>query len=186
MHPITKVVLGTAMALSLMVPAIASATGLTSDQVNSVIGLLQSFNVDSKTISTVQGVLTGQPAARRPDETVSVPVPRPEKMMPPGQVAKAVCIKLLRDLRVGSQGEDVKGLQKMLLEDHTTGFEGSATGFFGPKTAEAVKRLQMINNIASSTTGNVGPMTRGFFERRCGKGLEKGEEKMPSVSPQAQ
>ena len=57
----------------------------------------------------------------------------------------------------------------MLGEDSENGFHGSPTGFFGPLTAQAMMKFQMRMGIASSTTGSVGPMTRGFFERECGR-----------------
>jgi peptidoglycan hydrolase-like protein with peptidoglycan-binding domain len=96
---------------------------------------------------------------------------KPDGMMPPGQMMKAYCIELKRDLKVGSQGDDVRKLQEMLADDPETGFRGKPTGFFGPLTATAMAKYQMRMGIASSTDGRVGPMTRGFFERRCGKGL---------------
>ena len=49
------------MALSLMLPAVTLAAGLTSAQISSVIGLLQSFGVNSQTINTVQAVLNNTP-----------------------------------------------------------------------------------------------------------------------------
>lgn len=61
MHTIRNSVIGGAFALSLML--IASpvyASGLTSGQINSVLGLLSSFGVSSAVIANVQAVLTGQ------------------------------------------------------------------------------------------------------------------------------
>ena len=85
------------------------------------------------------------------------------------------CITLGRTLHQGDQGDDVKNLQTMLAQDSDSDFHGSATGFFGPLTAHAMMMFQMHNGIASSTDGSVGPMTRGFFERRCGKGEGMGQ-----------
>jgi hypothetical protein len=92
--------------------------------------------------------------------------------MPPGQFGKQACISLTRNLKQGDQGDDVKSLQQMLQQDSSSGFTGSATGFFGPLTAKAMMHFQMNNGIASSTDGSVGPLTRGFFDRHCGKGLD--------------
>lgn len=73
---------------------------------------------------------------------------------------------LTRTLAFGTQGEDVKVLQTVLFEK---GFypEGTISGYFGPKTKEAVRRFQhafkedilMPYNFATST-GMVGPSTR--------------------------
>ena len=82
------------------------------------------------------------------------------------------CVMLNRNLHAGDQGDDVKNLQNILAEDADNEFHAGATGFFGPLTAHAVMKFQMRMGIASSTDGSVGPLTRGFFERTCGKGLD--------------
>lgn len=184
MRPLFTGILGAALSLSLFAPTIAQAA-LTTDQISSVIGLLQSFGVDAKTISNVEMVLNKKTPEMKVGADASASSTKPykpsgERMLPPGQVMKAACIALHRNLTVGSQGEDVKALQHMLLEDGTAGFEGTATGFFGPKTVEAMKRFQMKHSIASTTTGTVGPVTRAFFERRCGNGLDKMGTSTPS------
>ena len=59
-------------------------------------------------------------------------------------------------------------LQQLLASDPTSGFTATPNGFFGPQTAKAVAHFQVVNGIASSSTGTVGPLTRNFFEQRCG------------------
>jgi len=185
MRSLTTGILGVALSLSLFAPTIAQAA-LTTDQISSVIGLLQSFGVDAATISNVKMVLSNEAPEMRATTDASMSSTEPKKpsgermmppgqvMMPPGQVMKAAaCVTLRRTLNAGSQGEDVKALQHMLLEDGTVGFEGTATGVFGPKTLEAMKRFQMKNSIAPTPTGTVGPVTRAFLERRCAQALEK-------------
>lgn len=81
--------------------------------------------------------------------------------------AQGGCPSLTRDLQVGAQGDDVKQLQQFLGQDPTI-FQGSATGFFGPKTQQAVQQFQLKNGIASSSTGYVGARTRDFFQGHCG------------------
>ena len=95
--------------------------------------------------------------------------------IPPGQVGKAACIVLTRSLHEGDEGDDVRSIQEMLAEDPEDGFNVAPTGFFGPITARAMRHFQERNNIASGTAidGSVGPLTRGFFMRHCGKGLTK-------------
>ncbi len=94
--------------------------------------------------------------------------------IPPGQVGKGMCIALNRNLSEGDNGGDVMQLQQILASEPSTGFNASPTGFFGPLTARAMMRFQEDNGIASSSsaTGIVGPLTRGFFTRRCGEGLD--------------
>jgi peptidoglycan hydrolase-like protein with peptidoglycan-binding domain len=97
------------------------------------------------------------------------------QQMPPGQVGKALCIALSRNLTQGSRGDDVKQLQQMLAQDPSTGFTTQATGVFGPLTAKAMMMFQKNNGITPSGDGSVGPMTRALFERRCGNGLGNGQ-----------
>lgn len=178
MRPSTKGIISIAMALSFMLPAVTLAAGLTDVQINSIIGMLQSFGVDSHTISTVQNVLNGMPSSSAPGQqsqwaqgTSSEAEMQPPEHTPPGQMMKASCITLSRNLSIGSEGSDVRELQQALSEDPESGFTASSTGYFGPMTARALARFQEHNGIASTTTGFAGPLTRGFFEHRCGTGL---------------
>lgn len=91
-------------------------------------------------------------------------------IIPPGQVAKTMCITINRDLEEGDSGDDVRTIQDLLASDPAYGFTVAPTGFFGELTAHALMRFQEINDIASSTVGRVGPLTRGFFQQHCGKG----------------
>ncbi|CAN5127457.1 hypothetical protein BH11PAT3_BH11PAT3_2450 [soil metagenome] len=86
--------------------------------------------------------------------------------MKKGDMNRSMCAPIARNLGLGSRGEDVKELQKMLATDPTL-FNASSTGFFGKETARAMMMFQMKNGIATSTTGDVGPKTREFFKRQC-------------------
>ena len=83
------------------------------------------------------------------------------------------CPRLGRALAFGARGDDVAGLQKVLIAAGALA-DGSVTGFFGPLTPAAVQRLQAANGIVSrgspATTGwgAVGPMTRAWIARWCG------------------
>ncbi|MBH8575004.1 peptidoglycan-binding protein [Nostocaceae cyanobacterium CENA369] len=60
-------------------------------------------------------------------------------------------------LRLGDRGEAVRILQEQLIK---AGYlEGEPNGYFGPYTADAVRRFQAANYLASS--GVAGPTTRG-------------------------
>lgn len=172
MRSTLKIVATVAVIGSFLLPAVSGAASLTAAQVSSVIGLLQSFNVDAKTIDTVQAVLTTTPPPRSSlddEEKNELEQGRNNS----GQMGKIACIRILRDLGPGSRGDDVKDLQHMLAEDAENGFVGTTTGYYGPMTMKAMMRFQLRNGIASTTIGTVGPLTRGFFERTCGKGLLK-------------
>jgi len=157
MNKITKGVISVGIVLSLMVPALTQAASLTTAQVSAVVALLESFGVDAQTVTSVKNVLNGTASSTT-------------QGVPPGQLGKKVCVSLMRDLGIGAKGEDVRSLQEMLAEDSDAKFEVAPTGYYGPVTAEAVRRFQAKNKVASAT-GTIGPVTRGFLERRCGRGL---------------
>lgn len=121
-------------------------------------------------IRALQQQITDLIAGQFPRIATSTPV-----IVPPGQIGKIACITLGRNLHEGDSGDDVKSIQELLAEDPQYGFNVTPTGFFGPLTMRAMIRYQVANAIASSTDtdGSVGPLTRGFFERRCGNGLLK-------------
>ena len=66
-------------------------------------------------------------------------------------------LKLIRQLRIGMSGEDVELLQEVLATDPEIYPEGLVTGYFGPLTRNAVKRLQKIAGFEQ--VGQVGPKT---------------------------
>ncbi|MDO8600762.1 MAG: fibronectin type III domain-containing protein [bacterium] len=66
-------------------------------------------------------------------------------------------LKLIRQLRQGMSGDDVKLLQAVLAADGTVYPEGFITGYFGRLTADAVKRFQKKHGLGQA--GNVGPKT---------------------------
>lgn len=70
MRSFVKGMLGATLVLSLLAPVLIQAAGLTSSQISSVIGLLQAFGVDAKTITAVRIGLT------RTANTATVPVHR--------------------------------------------------------------------------------------------------------------
>lgn len=176
MHTFRKHLAAAVMFAALAAPALASAdtsasAGLSADTQAKVQALLAQIKtlqdqiknlVGSSTTNMHWNVVTGS-------STIA---------WNPGQVGKAVCVSINRTLRQGDQGDDVKNIQQMLANDPDSGFKGSVTGFFGPLTAKAMARFQMMNGIASSTDGTVGSLTRGFFERRCGNGLDGKQGKM--------
>ncbi|HEY4526395.1 MAG TPA: peptidoglycan-binding protein [Candidatus Paceibacterota bacterium] len=102
--------------------------------------------------------------------------------IPPGQIGKAACIILNRDLHEGSRGDDVRKLQELLRADSDVEYNASTTGVFGPVTLEAMKKFQEKHGIIATGTGYVGPLTRGFFSRSCGKGLLDNEHKKSDSS----
>ena len=62
----------------------------------------------------------------------------------------------VRDLTLGSTGEDVTALQKRLTSEGV--YSGPITGFFGPMTLTAVQAYQ--TKVGLPSTGFVGPLTK--------------------------
>lgn len=67
-------------------------------------------------------------------------------------------LQLIRDLKEGISGEDVKLLQQVLATDPEIYPEGLVTGYFGRLTAKAVKKFQLKMGVEQ--VGNVGPKTK--------------------------
>ena len=86
-------------------------------------------------------------------------------------------LKLIRHLRYGMSGEDVKLLQEVLATDTDVYPEGLVTGYFGLLTRNAVKRFQKIAGIEQ--VGLVGPKTSA----RINELLEEGAGQSGKVPP---
>lgn len=69
-----------------------------------------------------------------------------------------------RTLKYGMSGDDVVALQSFLMERSYS--IGSATGYFGTKTLEAVKQFQRNNALVPD--GIVGPKTFAVISKRRG------------------
>lgn len=65
-------------------------------------------------------------------------------------------------LEVGETNEDIARIQKLLATDPEIYPYGVSSGFFGPKTEEAIKNLQARNGW--NAVGVVGPSTRALLE----------------------
>jgi peptidoglycan hydrolase-like protein with peptidoglycan-binding domain len=167
-----KKIITTLTIAMLALPVAAAAQTQISAEVQSLISQINALQLQLKTLLASSASSSTMPIKIKAQGQLQGQVHG--QAMPFGQIGKALCIKLTRDLRVGSQGEDVKKLQEMLAQNPETGFMGKATGFFGPLTATAMAKYQMRNGITSSGEGAVGPMTRGFLERACGEGLGQG------------
>ncbi|MEY4746972.1 MAG: hypothetical protein RLZZ416_21 [Candidatus Parcubacteria bacterium] len=81
-------------------------------------------------------------------------------------VQARACMALYRNLSRGMEGDDVRSLQEFL---QTQGyFAGTATGYYGPVTAQAVARWQTSQGV--SAVGAFGPLSRERFRVWCGGG----------------
>ena len=164
-HSYTKLVAvaaGVAVAFALVRGAAAPvrAAALTSGQISSIIGLLQSFGADAATIANVQASLNGT---------------APTMPTTPSTGGSMACKGSVwaRDLTVGATGADVMALQKFLNMSAATqvaatgaGSPGMETSTFGPATKAAVMKFQTANAITPAA-GYVGPVTRTTIAAKC-------------------
>jgi peptidoglycan hydrolase-like protein with peptidoglycan-binding domain len=67
-------------------------------------------------------------------------------------------LQILRQLRQGMSGDDVKALQTILASQPDVYPQGLVTGFYGPMTAKAVAKYQ--EKFGLEPVGSVGPKTR--------------------------
>ncbi len=122
-------------------PTSSAGSGLSATQIEAILGLLQSFDADASVISNVRAALSG---------TV-------------GSANSAV--RFLRNLEVGSKGEDVRALQQYLnshgfiVAPSGDGSSGHETSTFGRATKAALIKYQKSNGIAPAV-GYFGPKTR--------------------------
>lgn len=86
--------------------------------------------------------------------SVTSPVPAVQ-----GSVSGSV---LGADLAFGSTNDDIKRIQTLLATDPAIYPYGVASGYFGPKTQEAIRSFQARFNL--DTVGVVGPSTRALLD----------------------
>lgn len=142
-----------------MLPGIASAqgsSGLTAEQRDSIISLIESFGADAAVVDRVRSVLGGASSSAPEAE------PQPD--------TSGTSALFSSDMEVGDSGPAVRRLQEFLNTDPATrvaevglGSSGNETQFYGSLTAEAVQKFQEKYGIAGPGNpgyGRVGPATR--------------------------
>lgn len=153
---------GSVLALGLLFGVIAGpakAAGLTQNQIQQIVGLLQAFGADQATLNNVTAALNGQAT---PGTTTG------------GTTGGSCTATFVTNLQVGSNNAEVKMLQQFLNKDSSTmvaatgaGSPGAETMYFGPATKAAVVKFQAKYGI-SPTSGYVGPLTRAKLNSMCG------------------
>lgn len=148
-----KIVLSSAVGAGLLFSGagIASASTLTTAQIQAVVSLLTAFGADPTTIATVQTALSGQTATTSASSTTTV-----------SGTPSAVTIFMIGKLKAGDQGDAVKYLQTLLAADTSVYPQGIVSGYFGPLTTTAVKNFQKAHGLAM--VGFIGPATLAALE----------------------
>jgi peptidoglycan hydrolase-like protein with peptidoglycan-binding domain len=119
-----------------------SATTNASAQVNAMLQQIQALQAQIKAMQSLQAQVASTSAGI------------------------STSLALVRQLRQGMSGDDVKMLQTILASDPTI-YSGPITGFFGTLTSEAVKKFQKKNGF--ETVGSVGPKTLKKLNEDFGK-----------------
>lgn len=114
-------------------------------RMNSIIAEMEKLRAEFTTIASTVG------------QTATTPAPTPTVL---GVQSSAV---FTQPLVFGETNDDIKRIQKLLATDPEIYPYGVASGFFGPKTEEAMKNLQARNGW--DTPGVVGPATKDLLER---------------------
>lgn len=158
-----KYILGAALSLGMLSsPALASAAGLTSAQVQSILSLLSAFGADQSVITNVQTALNGGA---------------------PTSGSSSFCYNFNNDLTVGNSGADVSSLNKALTSSgiDTTG----NTASFSENTAGDVVSFQAKYGIRQ--TGYVGPITRAKLNALygCGSNQQSTQPTQQTTPPPA-
>ncbi|MFA6273261.1 MAG: peptidoglycan-binding protein [Candidatus Paceibacterota bacterium] len=135
-------------------PVVAQAAGLTQQQINAVMTLLQAFGADQSVINNVQVSLSGGTPTATPPTT-----------------GTAWCYTFNTDLTVGSRGNDADALVKVLVKENiipNPNNENILGEDFNEEVAAAVVRFQAKYGIRQ--TGYVGPLTRAKLNSLYGCG----------------
>jgi len=144
---VAAVATGLAMATSMLSLApLAHAAALRADQVQAILTLLSSFGADATIVANVQASLTG-----------GTPTPTP------GGTTGGACAVPTVDLKLGSTGAQVIGLQTGLVAGgYLVMPAGVAMGNFGPLTQAAVIAWQKAAGV-SPAAGYFGSISRAAF-----------------------
>ncbi len=139
--------------------AITNTKGLSADQINTIVQLLQSFNVEAAVIEKVKMSLGGGSST----------------------VEKRFCHTFNKDLTVGSKGEEVSALAQALKASGVTP-TGDASKFTENNAGDVVA-FQAKYGIRQ--TGYVGPLTRAKLNalHRCQDGESSSFAPKPTKNP---
>ena len=136
-------------------PAVAQAAGLTQQQINAVMTLLQAFGADQSVINNVQTALTGG--------TSNVDY-------------NAFCHTFSKDLTVGNSGPEVQALAQILALQGLGEFDN----IFNENVAAGVVQFQAKYGIRQ--TGYVGPLTRAKLNSLYGCNVVRPPSPQPSIT----
>lgn len=129
---------------TVVTPTTVSSSGLSTSQIQSILDVLISFEVDAATLASVRAALEGTTT---------------------GSVTSVAVRVFKANLTVGSLGSEVRALQQFLnshgypVAASGPGSSGNETAWFGPATKAALAAYQKAKGITPAA-GYFGPLTR--------------------------
>jgi len=156
-----KHIIATLVFANIFLPTAAFAASLTPAQIQAVVSLLSSFGADTTVVANVQASLGGQPSVATPVSTA--------------------LNTLTQTLTLGTSNDEVADLQRYLAQRPEIYPEGLVTGYFGPRTEQAVKKLQESNGLPP--VGIVGPKTRSVINTAIAGGAVNNSVSSPQTAP---
>ncbi len=153
--------------------ASASAASLSQSQISSIVSLLNAFGVKSEVVTSVKNILEGKDIKSVKEIVDNTPPNVKKEIKNEVEKVKAkYCPNIVRVLKRGSYGEDVKELQRMLKEQGYYKYR-KITGYYGAVTERAVQEMQSKLGVVSYGSpestgfGVVGPKTRSRILSWC-------------------
>lgn len=153
--------------------SVAQAASLTQAQIDSIVGLLESFGADAQTVADVEATLKGEETSGGSTG---------------GSTSGSCDYTFATDLSMGDTGADVMHLQEVLNMNAATqvaasgiGSAGNESSYFGALTKTAVVKFQeyYASEILAPVgltagTGYVGASTRAQLNAVCADGTDNG------------
>ncbi len=135
-----------------------------------MVPLVSSAQTDPNTVTTLEAKLRALQA--------QIEVFKTRGMMPQATIPmmRPVCRPLIQELRLGSTDAvtagEVSKIQTVLKDEGLFPVATPITGYFGPVTAEAVKKLQLLNKFQTLDNPVVNGATRSILsDKYCNRGM---------------
>lgn len=158
--------------ISLIILGLFSSTVLAENSATSTSSLTELINNLKVQISTLETQIENLQKARAELEAKKEEVKETK-----GDIQDTV--QLIKKLRKGMSGDDIKLLQEMLATDPEIYPEGLITGYFGALTEKAVRKFQL--KACLEQVGEVGPKTLAKINELLREGAGKSGKVPPGL-----
>ena len=180
MYQSTRLFLATTMVASLIAPVSVFAQDASSTATTTATSTIATSSTISSSTTTPTNIaaLLAQINVLRTQLAVlvkqvidlggyaSTTEPYHEDKQATSTVSARVCLPFTRSMSLGMRGNDIKAVQQVLVTLDSTFPKDAVTGFFGPKTRDAIKRLQQKSGVVVPN-GFIGTTTAQMINRFC-------------------